>query len=90
LGRCLSTALEKLVEDVELLYGEPAHAPPAFQLLSDLPFVGAVSANWDQVLEKEMFSARNPLIALARDAQLLAESLREARFTILKLLGGSE
>ena len=78
---------ETLLAEVVELYAEKAHGLPAYaQVLSEIPFASAITANWDNVVER-IFASREPKRILPRDAELATQLLKENAFTVTKFWG---
>ena len=59
---------------------------PAHQVLADIPFLGALNTNFDELL-RETFEARVKNILTAADADEMVASLRSKVFFVMNVLG---
>jgi hypothetical protein len=72
---------------VETLRGEePRQLPPVLRAVGQLPLAGALTFNYDALLERALAS-RKPRVLLPDDSDLLPRLLRDARPFVLKLHG---
>jgi energy-coupling factor transporter ATP-binding protein EcfA2 len=78
---------EQLVDDVLDVQQRSARREVSiFRDLSRIPFTGAVTTNYDDLLEGT-FSARSPVALTLYESEDLPTFLREKRFVVLKLYG---
>ena len=78
---------DRLIADVrELQQDHSAQVTPMLRYLSTIPFVGALTTNYDNSLERA-FSARSPVVVTIADSDDLPMLLRDKRFVIVKLYG---
>jgi SIR2-like domain/AAA domain/AAA domain, putative AbiEii toxin, Type IV TA system len=80
-------ARDELLADVRAVVGRTTRQrSPIFRDLSRIPFTGAVTTSYDDLLE-QTFSARSPVVLTMPESDSVATYLREARFVVLKLYG---
>lgn len=78
---------ERLVSMARELYARPMETlPPVCRDLSEIPFAGVITPNWDQLLERT-FEGENPLVVLSSNSEVVERLVAGDRFFVVKLYG---